>query len=131
MIALDTNALLRFMLRDDEPDYQLISPYILQAEPKSCLITLLVCMETDWVLESCYKLSKVQRAEFFNTIMSVKQFVFEEMETLKRTVLNFQQRNAEFSDVLIAAQAKTLGAEKTLSFDRGARSAGRSCLLDA
>ena len=47
MIALDTNALLRFMLRDDEAHYEIIAPHILEADPNSCLITLLVCMETD------------------------------------------------------------------------------------
>jgi predicted nucleic-acid-binding protein len=128
MIALDTNALLRFMLRDDEAHYEIIAPHILKADPNSCLITLLVCMETDWVLESCYDFNKAQRIEFLNTIISVKQFSFESVDTLKRSILNFQQGNADFSDSLIFAQAKILGAGKTLTFDKNARSAGMTWL---
>ena len=131
MIALDTNALLRFMLRDDEVHYKIIAPHIIKADPNSCLITLLVCMETDWVLESCYELSKAQRIEFLNTIISVKQFSFERVDTLKRAVLNFQQGNADFSDSLIFAHAKTVGASKTLTFDKNARSTGMTWLLAA
>jgi predicted nucleic-acid-binding protein len=131
MIALDTNALLRFMLRDDEVHYGIIAPLVIKAEPNSCLITLLVCMETDWVLESCYDFTKAQRIEFFNTIISVKQFSFEAVGTLKRAILNFQQGNADFSDNLIFSRAKTLGASKTLTFDKNARSTGMTYLLAA
>ena len=129
MIALDTNALLRFMLRDDEAQFQLIVPHIVQADPNSCLITLLVCLESDWVLETCYGLTKEQRIEFFNTIISVKQFAFEDIASLKRALLSFQKGNADFSDNLISAQAKTLGADQVLTFDKKARSAGMECLV--
>jgi len=129
VISLDTNALLRFMLRDDEAHFDLIAPHIINAEASSCLITLLVCMETDWVLESCYKLIKSQRIEFLNTLISVKQFMLEDTATLKRALLSFQKGNADFSDNLINAQAKTLGASTTLTFDKKAQSAGMSYLL--
>ncbi|MBL4620827.1 MAG: type II toxin-antitoxin system VapC family toxin [Immundisolibacteraceae bacterium] len=131
MIGLDTNALLRFMLRDDEPQFQTIAPHIIEAEPNGCLITLLVCLETDWVLETCYEFTKQQRIEFFNTIISVKQFAFEDVATLKRAILSFQKGNADLSDNLIAAQAKTLGADRVLTFDKKASSAGMEYLADS
>ena len=131
MIALDTNALLRFMLRDDEVHYEIIAPHIIKAEPNSCLITLLVCMEADWVLESCYGCNKSQRIEFFNTIISVKQFSFEAVDALKRAILNFQQGNADFSDNLIYAHAITVGVSRMLTFDKNARSSGMTYLLAA
>lgn len=129
MIALDTNALLRFMLRDDETHYQLIAPRIIEAKSNSCLITLLVCLETDWVLESGYEFTKHKRIEFFNTILSVKQFSVESVDVLKRAILLFQKCNADFSDCLISSQAKTLGATTVLTFDKKANNAGMDCLL--
>lgn len=131
MIAFDTNALLRFMLRDDEAQFQIIAPHIIAAQPNSCLITLLVCLETDWVLETCYDLAKKQRLEFFNTIISVKQFVFEDVATLKRALLSYEKGHADFSDCLIFAQAITLGANRVLTFDKKASSAGMDCLIVA
>jgi len=86
-------------------------------------------METDWVLESCYGFSKSQRIEFFNTIISVKQFSFEAVDVLKRAILNFQQGNADFSDNLIYAHAKSVGASKMLTFDNNAHSNGMTYLL--
>ena len=128
MIGLDTNALLRFMLRDDEAQFQTIAPHIINAESNGCLITLLVCLETNWVLETCYELTKQQRIEFFNTIISVKQFGFEDIATLKRGLLSFQKGNADFSDNLIAAQAKNPGADRVLTIDKKASSAAMEYL---
>ncbi len=128
MIALDTNVLLRFMLRDDETHYQIIAPQISAGTPEAFLISHLVCLETDWVLESCYNLTKSQRLQFMNTILAVKQFTFENKDTIKRALVTFENFNIDFSDALIAAHNKHLGATETITFDKSAKAAGMHLL---
>jgi len=62
MIALDTNVLIRFLVRDDEEQFERAERLIRRAaragEP--VFISLLVLLETEWVLRSRYKLSKAE-----------------------------------------------------------------------
>jgi predicted nucleic-acid-binding protein len=58
--GLDTNVVLRFLVRDDEQQWQIADQYInkaLQAN-ESCLINNIVLCEVVWVLRSRYKLSR-------------------------------------------------------------------------
>lgn len=60
MIGLDTNVLVRFLVRDDEDQFdrarRLIRREAQADEPAR--ISLLVLLETEWVLRSRYKLTK-------------------------------------------------------------------------
>ena len=60
MIGLDTNVLVRFLVRDDEMQFararRLLQRETGKGEP--VLINLLVLLETEWVLRSRYALSK-------------------------------------------------------------------------
>jgi predicted nucleic-acid-binding protein len=62
MLGLDTNVLIRFLVRDDERQHQkariLIARGVAKSEP--VLVSLLVLLETEWVLRSRYELSKAQ-----------------------------------------------------------------------
>ncbi len=56
MIAVDTNVIVRFLVRDDEKQAQTVRRRLKQAENnrERLLIPLLVVLETIWVLESAY-----------------------------------------------------------------------------
>ena len=56
MIALDTNVLVRFLVRDDEKQAQIVYARFKQAESarEVLFVSLLVVLETIWVLESAY-----------------------------------------------------------------------------
>ena len=62
MIGLDTNVLVRFLVRDDEAQFERARRLIRRAagtgEP--VLIGLLVMLETEWVLRSRYNLPKTE-----------------------------------------------------------------------
>ena len=66
MISLDTNALVRMLIEDDEDQFQAVRKVISLVEKNSRQILLLseVLMETIWVLESIYQCTREDISEF-------------------------------------------------------------------
>jgi predicted nucleic-acid-binding protein len=60
MKALDTNVLVRFLVRDDEQQAKAVYRKFKQAEAKKevFFIPVLVVLETVWVLESVYEITR-------------------------------------------------------------------------
>ena len=60
MIALDTNILIRFLLRDDEKQAQAVYRIFQTAEERGeiLFVPLLVVLETLWVMDSVYRISR-------------------------------------------------------------------------
>jgi predicted nucleic-acid-binding protein len=60
MLGVDTNVLVRYLIRDDQSQFEkarrLIDREVAQGVP--VLVSLLVLLETEWVLRSRYELSK-------------------------------------------------------------------------
>ena len=60
MLGIDTNVLVRLLMRDDAEQFARAQELIRRESDakRPVLISLLVMLETEWVLRSCYKLSK-------------------------------------------------------------------------
>ena len=60
MLGIDTNVLVRYLVRDDQSQYErarrLIHREVNTGEP--VLVSLLVLLEMEWVLRSRYELAK-------------------------------------------------------------------------
>ena len=65
MLGIDTNVLVRFLLRDDEAQFQKANKLIQQevTAGSGVLVSQLVLLETEWVLRSRYGFSKIQLLE--------------------------------------------------------------------
>ena len=69
MLGLDTNVLVRFLVRDHEAQFERARRLIKRevGAPEKVLISLLVLLETEWVLRSRYGLRKNQIMEINGT----------------------------------------------------------------
>ena len=71
MLGLDTNVLIRYLVRDDQLQYEkarrLIARELMKGEP--VLVSLLVLLETEWVLRSRYELGKAQRVMTISALL--------------------------------------------------------------
>jgi len=67
MIAVDTNIIIRFLVRDDEMQALAVYKRFSQAEKngKVLFVPLVVVLETIWVLESAYQKPRLQIIESF------------------------------------------------------------------
>jgi predicted nucleic-acid-binding protein len=122
-IALDTNVLVRLLVRDDEAQFKaakrLVDQAIAADEP--ILIMLCALMETEWVLRSRYRLDKASIAAAFGQLLESRGVTFEHEPTVEETLYVWAQHPAsDFADCLLLARAAQLGRTRFVTFDTGA-----------
>jgi predicted nucleic-acid-binding protein len=121
VIALDTNVLVRVLIADDPKQTaaaeRLLRESIEAEEP--CLLSDPVLCETEWVLESCYRVPRAEIAAALDGLLARGSlFTFENVEVLRKALEAYRRGKAEFSDFLIGAKAESQGARTTFTFDR-------------
>lgn len=127
-IAIDTNVLVRLLVRDDEAQFAAARRLVDQAEASGepVLIVLGALLETEWVLRSRYRLDKASIAGTFNALLESSDVEFEHRPTVEEALYVWaQQQGADFTDCLLSARAAHLGRSRFLTFDtRAARLPG-------
>jgi predicted nucleic-acid-binding protein len=122
VIAVDTNVIVRFLVRDDEKQAERVYRRLKQAEShrERLFVPLLVMLETIWVLESAYDKS---RGEVLAAIQDMRQmpvFEFEKDEVVERLLSDGRDGRADLADILIAHSARACGCDAGITFDRDA-----------
>ena len=119
MISLDTNALVRMLIEDDEDQFQAVRKAISLVEKNSSQILLLseVLMETIWLLESIYQCTREDISEFLESLTITPTFAFADPEVIRRAVHQYKQ-GGDFADLIIVGKAKESRAKKFFSFDK-------------
>jgi predicted nucleic-acid-binding protein len=120
LIALDTNILIRLMVRDDPRQTALAERLVEGAAERgeTCLVTDPVLCEIEWVLESSYGAARLEIVAAMQELLAQEIFTFEDREAFRRAVDLCQQSKVEFSDLLIGAKGQARGARTTYTFDR-------------
>ena len=119
MIGLDTNVLVRFLVRDDPVQFARAQGLIRRevARRQSVFVSLLVLMETEWVLRSRYRYTKDRLVETLSRLLDSAEVRFEDEGSVERALFLWKDSRADFADCLIAARHWTLGCDATASFD--------------
>lgn len=131
-IAIDTNVLVRLLVRDDEAQYALALSLVnmAAAADQPVLIMLGALLETEWVLRSRYKLDKTSIANAFTALLESADVEFEHEPTVEEALNVWAQHPAaDFADCLLAARAAHLGRSRFVTFDVGAARLPRAELL--
>jgi predicted nucleic-acid-binding protein len=122
MIGLDTNVLIRFLVRDDEEQFErgrkLIRRQAQDGQPVR--IGLLVLLETERVLRSRYKLKKDEILSAFSDLLSAVDMSFEDEPSIEEALFVWKDSPAQFADCLIGARHRALGCTATATFDGAA-----------
>jgi len=116
MIGLDTNILVRYLTRDDEPQWQQAADLIRQNQP--CFIANIVLCELVWVLRGTnYRFPKEEIIRVLDAMLHSAAFEFENRSTLDQALQRYKQGKADFSDYLIGAISRQAGCTEIASFD--------------
>ena len=93
MIALDTNALVRLLIEDDEKQALTVKNIIESVEKKGKQIIILtgVLIETVWVLESVYECTREDIYRFLNTLTYTSVFTFSEPQIIANAIRHFKK----------------------------------------
>jgi predicted nucleic-acid-binding protein len=92
MLGVDTNVLIRYLTRDDQPQYEK-------------------------VLRSRYEMAKAEMIAAFSALLDTADLAFEDEPSLETAVYTWKESAVDFADCLIDARNRRLGCRATASFD--------------
>lgn len=116
MIGLDTNVLVRYLLRDD-PVQAARAERELERNERFLIDSIVLC-ELVWVLETGYGFSRTEIAAALERILATAQFDIESKDLALAALDDFRRSAADFSDCLIGRRNRAAGAPETVTFDR-------------
>ena len=122
MIGLDTNVVLRYLVRDDPWQLSRAAHLIerkLSAEEPG-FVSLVVTAEIVWNLLSNYEYSREELIEALDTLLSVESLLFQNEREISEALAAMRVGTASFPDALISALSTNAGCTTTYTFDRKA-----------
>ena len=120
MPGLDTNLLVRYLVRDDPVRFGRASAEIQAAANRDepLLINAVVLCEVVWVLGSAYEYSRAEITDALEQILATAQFVIEWGDQARQALQDCRTTKAGFTDAFIGRINSALGAAPTMTFDR-------------
>lgn len=119
MLGIDTNVFVRYLVRDDPQQFEKARRLIKRESGRNepVLVSLLVLLETEWVLRSRYGLSKPEILSAFSAMLDVTDLTIEDEPSVEHALYSWKDSGAEFADCLIDARHRRLGCQATATFD--------------
>jgi len=120
MIGLDTNVLVRYLVKDDPRQASKASAYIRSAIERSETLFLnhIVLCEVVWVLESAYRYPKNAVLDVLEKVLLTKQFRIERKDEVWAALEEYRENEGDFADYLIGRANHSRGCEHTVTFDQ-------------
>ena len=116
MRAVDTDVLVRLLVRDDARQVKLAEAFI----DGNAWISQLVLAETMWVLESVYDRTPLQLAAALEILLEHETLTLQDADTVSAALQNFKRKPAlGFSDCLVLEIARKAGHTPLGTFDKG------------
>lgn len=130
MIGIDTNVLVRFLLKDDPEQHRAATAFFRSlSSSQPGWISVASVLETAWVMKSVRKLDRAIVATMLSSLLTVDALVVEQADILGEALRHYRSSKADFADCLTAAAARSAGCSKIVTFDQiAARDAGMELL---
>ena len=119
MLGIDTNVVVRLVISDDAEQTRrarkLVEEALSHDEP--VLVSLLVLLESEWVLRSRYGFNRGALLSIFRALLEARELSFEDEPALEEALFHFKDSACGFSDCLITAHNRQMGCRATATFD--------------
>jgi predicted nucleic-acid-binding protein len=98
VIALDTNILVRLLVRDDPGQTALAERLLQEAADagEQCFLSDPVLCEVEWVLESSYRAGRGDILAAMQELLAGDLFLFEDREILRQAIARYQEKQSRF-----------------------------------
>lgn len=119
---IDTNYLLRLLLRDNEEQFQVVYSLFSKAVKKDVLLfsSHIVFFELYWVLSSFYKEDKVSCVRYLEKILEIEYLYFPQRSLLLGSVHLFARTKLDLEDCYNILFARLEESDIFGSFDKDA-----------
>ena len=126
MIGLDTNILVRLLVRDDEDQHQRVVELLRRGadEGETFFVGDIVLAEVVWVLASRYRCTRDDISAVVRRLAEVQELVLESTDRVLRALRAFERGKGGFADYLIAERARDAGCSSVATFDRALHADG-------
>lgn len=115
MRAVDTNVLVRLVVRDDASQARAAEGFV----ASGAWISHLVLAETVWVLDAVYERTSGEIAQAIEMLLNHQHLTIQDAEVVSAAVESFRKRPAlGFSDCLVLEIARKAGHLPLGTFDR-------------
>ena len=115
MRAVDTNVLVRLVTRDDRKQVAAAESFV----SKGAWVSMLVLIETTWVLTAVYELTHAQISTAIDMLLHHRDLTIQESDSVAAALEQYRSRRAlGFSDCLILEVARKAGHLPLGTFDR-------------
>jgi predicted nucleic-acid-binding protein len=122
MASLDTNVLVRFLVRDDADQAaaatSLIRSAVRKGEPLFVPVTVL--LELEWVLRSAFGFDKPAVLQALFGLLGSFELAFESEGAIELALAQYERSAADFSDGLHTALAQQANQSPLWTFDKAA-----------
>jgi predicted nucleic-acid-binding protein len=119
MLGIDTNVVVRLVVSDDPEQTRrarkLVEQAVTRDEP--VLVSLLVLLESEWVLRSRYGFNRESLLGIFRALLESRELSFEDEPALEEALFRWKDSTCEFADCLIVAHNRQVGCRATATFD--------------
>lgn len=129
--ALDTNVLMRLIVRDDERQSLAVSRLLEQhiRHSQSLWVPVTVMLELEWVLRSRYKFGKADVVRALTSLLTAIELAFESEDALEQALASYEDGRADFGEYLHLSLAQKGNALPFWTFDAKAAKARGAKLL--
>ena len=115
MLAVDTNVLVRLLVRDDPAQAATADQFI----AKGAWVSHLVLAETIWVLQAVYARTDAQLALALDLLLAHQSLVMQDADTVAAALAHYRNKPAlGFSDCLVLEIARKAGHSPLGTFDK-------------
>ena len=108
MLGIDTNVLVRFLVRDDAAQFNKARKLIKREANagNSILISLPVLLETEWVLRSRYSMDKPEIIGAISALLDTTEVEFEDESSVEQALFIWKDSAADFAVCLIGGRRR-------------------------
>jgi predicted nucleic-acid-binding protein len=125
MIGLDTNIVVRYLTHDDPSQTaKAIGLFASFSADAPGFLSLIVLVESVWVLERSYGFKKDEIVQVVETFLRGREVIVERAELVSQALRTFNATGVNFSDCLIERCGHAAECEYTATFDRRATGVG-------
>jgi len=120
MIAVDTNTLVRYLVKDDPLQARRVDALVRQLDEDQAraYVSDIVLCEIVWVLSSQYDFKRAEIALALRRLAAARQLRFDSTDNVLRAIGAYEQGKGDFADYLIREHAKTAGCISVVTFDK-------------
>ncbi len=119
MIGVDTNLLVRLIVRDDLQQAQAVCEILSDTSQKFAIQPIVIC-ELVWVLSTAYEYKKDDIVKVITHLTRVENFIIIDKETVQSAIELYSSMNVDFADAYIGYANKNAGCEYSITFDKKA-----------